>query len=67
MFHYFLTPVTAENLSKVLSIGNYLEPKSNGSQLKDAITLQVLTRENFVTLLANDDLHEALYLLPIVL
>jgi hypothetical protein len=41
--HHRLTPVTAENLSKVLPIGNCLEPKSNMSQLKDAVALQVFT------------------------
>jgi hypothetical protein len=58
--HHRLTTVTAENLSEVLPIGNDLEPKSNGSHLKDAIALQVFTLENLVTLLANDNLHEGL-------
>jgi hypothetical protein len=44
-----------------------LEPKSNGSQLKDAVALPVFRLENLVTLLANGNLHKALYFLSIVL
>jgi hypothetical protein len=64
--HHGLTPVAAEKLSKVFPIGNGLEPKYNGSQLKDAAALQVFTLENRVALLANGNLHEALYFLSIV-
>jgi hypothetical protein len=44
-----------------------LESKSNGSQLKDAVALQVFTLEKPVTLLANGNLHGALNFRPIVL
>jgi hypothetical protein len=65
--HHRLTPGLAENLSKILPTENYLKPKSNGSQSKDAVALQVFTLEHLVTLLTNGNLHEALYFLPIVL
>jgi hypothetical protein len=65
--HHSLTSVTAKNLSKIFLIGNCLETKSNRSQLKDAVALQMFALENLVILLANGNLHEALYFLPIVL
>jgi hypothetical protein len=65
--YHRLTPVTTESLSKVEPIGNCLERKSNGWQLKDAISLYVLSLKNLVTLLAYGNSHEPLYFLPVVL
>jgi hypothetical protein len=49
--HCHLRPITADDLAELLPVGDALKPKTKGAQLKDAIALQVFTRENLVTLL----------------
>jgi hypothetical protein len=65
--HQDLPPICAAEIGALLSIENCLRPKSPGAQLKDAIAFRVFTFENFVTLLASNHLHAALYFMPIVL
>jgi hypothetical protein len=62
-----LPPITADNLAELLLVGDTLKPKTKGAQLKDAIALQVFTRENLVTLLTHGKIQGALYFLPVVL
>jgi hypothetical protein len=55
------------DIAVCLGIGNGLEHKSPGSQLKDSIALRVFSLENLVNLLSKGMFHAALSFMPIVL
>jgi hypothetical protein len=59
--HSHLPPITADNLAELLPVADASKPKTKGVQFKDAITLQVFTRENLVMLLMHDKIQGALY------
>jgi hypothetical protein len=53
-------------IAQQLNLGDSLDAKSPGSQLKDAIAMRVFTIENLTLLLQHENINAALYFLPIV-
>jgi hypothetical protein len=58
---------THQEVSECLGIGDLLDLKSPGAQLKDSIAMGVFNLENLVTLLGCGQLDAAIYFMPIVL
>jgi hypothetical protein len=61
-----LRQFTGMEIAQQLNLGDSLNPKSPGSQLKDAIAMRVFTIENLTLLLQHEEINAALYFLPIV-
>jgi hypothetical protein len=64
--HCHLPPITADELAELLPVGDALNPRTKGVQLKDAVALQVFTRENLMMLLMRGKIQGTLYFLPAV-
>jgi hypothetical protein len=50
--HTDLPPISGDEIGRLLSIEQWLKPKSPSDQLKDAVALKVFTFDNLLTLLA---------------
>jgi hypothetical protein len=58
---------TGKEVADYLGIGNLLDPKSPGAQLKDSIAMGFFNLENLVALLRGGHTVAAIYFMPIVL